>query len=62
MDSQHKIDKLFPQDIKQLLLDEVFALLHGRKSFSGIQQQEMKEYEGAQHHQPPRGTEGEADQ
>ena len=39
-------DRLSPLDTELLLLEEVFALLNGRNSFSGIQNQEMKEMRG----------------
>ena len=39
-------DGLLPQDSDQLLLEDVFGLLNGRDSFSGMQDQEMKEMRG----------------
>ena len=41
-----KQDKPFPHDTDQLLLEEAFGLLPGRDSFSGMQDQEMKEMRG----------------
>ena len=39
-------DGLSPQDTQQLLMEEVFGLLHGRDSLSGLQNREMKEMRG----------------
>ena len=39
-------DRLSPQNIEQLLLEDVFGLLHGRNSFSGIQGKDMNEMRG----------------
>ena len=57
-------DRLSPQDTEQLLLEEVFGLLHGRDSFSGMPDKGLKEMRGLSItiHQQPGGAQGESDQ